>query len=65
MSTNKRTPWFPAHVKPVHEGLYECQFCYGHTHYWNGRFWTSDDTPGSWRLAAGTFPWRGLAEKPA
>ena len=48
---NKMTPWFPAHIKPVREGVYEIQWWYvdcwdyGFS-YWNGEQWTnSTETP--------------------
>lgn len=68
----KRTKWYPAHVKPVHVGVYEIRF---HTKpqvvvysRWDGHEWRALAT--NKKLAAqvneyawGTYPWRGLSER--
>lgn len=51
MPKQKLTPWFPAHIKPVHIGVYQrghdwqrSGFRYW---YWNGNFWET----GGWATA--------------
>lgn len=76
----KKTPWFPAAVKPIHEGVYETfSPTYGEPGWfsrWDGKKWGAafnarcDER--SIKLAAGYDQpatrqdrrWRGLAQKP-
>ena len=58
------TPWFPANVRPVRAGMYECEICIKHSnpqkqHYWTGKAWymARNDFVGG--LAP--FRWRGLS----
>lgn len=59
------TPWFPAHIKPVREGMYQVH-SYSHVlgrtvfsfRYWNGRIWIAQTGQS---LVSGT-PWRGLTQ---
>jgi hypothetical protein len=45
----KKTEWFPAHIKPVHEGVYETRWrtCWGHyitgRSKWNGVKWSNQN----------------------
>ena len=35
-----RTEWFPAHIKPVRKGVYECSYSWGiRFAHWDGKFW--------------------------
>lgn len=74
----KMTPWFPAHIRPVHLGLYLVdtdKFNAPNYRYWTGIGWSC--TYGSVANAkqfatnelptiygADETPWRGLAVKP-
>lgn len=65
--TRARTPWFPASIKPVHEGEYEC-FMTGigfvRLRWDGGSFWSPNGWPAG--FGAGGFErdkWRGLTEK--
>lgn len=72
-SKRKLTPWFPANVKPVREGIYIATVVRGDTfyRYWDGKVWhCGGDTVakaaanrGFWRFQ-NQIRWRGLAEKP-
>jgi len=70
----KKTPWFPAEIKPKREGLYEvqtnrirCRCCWEMAHFQNGGWWRFGVGPGSLkvRVAMRVTHWRGLAEKPS
>ncbi len=55
------TDWYPASVKPVRVGWYECQFHIGTLiRYWNGNIWVSDSSRFGYGWAP--LPWRGLKE---
>lgn len=64
------TPWFPGDVKPVHVGMYERDFGWGHAYsYWNGEFWGQYCRTVSVAYASRgkvsfhqQVPWRGLTE---
>lgn len=67
------TQWFPAHMKPERDGVYQRSYPDGEIYYarWDGKYWrTFWPTP---KLAARrsnaisgfqALNWRGLAEKP-
>lgn len=66
----KKTPWFPADVKPARPGVYEVKACRGSTWYrrWNGLIWFIGDYSVSYaaKEQAPTFirsPWRGLTKE--
>lgn len=68
----KLTPWFPGHVKPAHDGVYEATL-WGITclHHWNGSYWGKPGGDIEHATAAGEnkyhhqeMSWRGLAVKP-
>ena len=60
----KLTPWFPANVNPVREGLYQIRGCHfeDYIDYDNFRFWLGD----GWSDTFGTPEWaeRFKAAKP-
>jgi hypothetical protein len=64
-----KTAWFPVKIKPVHQGLYECQFKKlpawpwppVETLTWNGKSWLNDDGD----TVKGVKEWRGLREQTA
>jgi len=64
-----KTAWFPVKVKPVHLGMYECQFAKQpawpwpatQSLTWNGKKWLDD----SGDVVKGIKEWRGLKEKVA
>jgi len=68
----KLTPWFPGHVKPVRDGVYEATHwglaCLQH---WNGTYWgrpgwsakEATDNGGD-KYCYQNMEWRGLAVKP-
>jgi hypothetical protein len=64
-----KTQWFPVKVKPVHLGMYECQFAKQpawpwpatQSLTWNGKKWLDD----SGDVVKGIKEWRGLKEKVA
>lgn len=71
------TDWFPADVKPVHEGTYATQLIGSRGcvieevfSHWNGRWWSNQfnyvERAHVDRHNEGVQdkPWRGLAEKP-
>lgn len=68
-SDEQKTPWIPAKVKPVHLGLYECQFKKPPAWpwpptadlIWTGKTWVNDDGD----TVKGIKEWRGLKEKVA
>lgn len=73
--TTKLTEWFPADVKPVHDGEYELDVSgyYAYALWCDGRWsiarWRPRAGSLKWpRWAAGVITsaqrWRGLAEKP-
>lgn len=58
------TEWFPADVKPVHVGWYECQLM-GYLWWWNGEFWSMRQDDSSMQYADEPCGdqnrvWRGL-----
>lgn len=62
MSKRKRTPWFPANVKPVRNGWYETltrELRHVERRYWNGVrwFWDSD---GLYVCILQRHEWRGI-----
>ena len=68
MSEAKRTPWYPASIKPARAGMYEvrsalCNLPYRcvapHKMPFNGKNWPIFGAP-----AEPGFEWRGLAEDP-
>lgn len=72
----KLTPWFPANIKPVHEGVYQTKIHAGDKsggfQYWNGfswRFWGIDAQDAYYCKEArsgfnqGAIQWRGLTRK--
>ena len=68
-----KTDWYPPHIKPVREGLYEVKgwhFHGGTWKYWNGTKWgwshTSARMARYWRNQSGAaqeVEWRGLTEE--
>jgi hypothetical protein len=63
----KKTEWFPADVKPVHQGWYDSYKYRAHFHcrrYWNGRWWSNEGDAES-RNVFQKMCWRGLTEKAA
>jgi hypothetical protein len=57
----KKTAWFPPHIKPVHEGWYECKCC-NSSFWWNGEVWLYDmDSP--FKVLFQEIYWRGLTEE--
>lgn len=64
-----KTEWFPVKIKPVHAGVYECQFKKPPAWpwppveqlTWNGKSWLNDDGDS----VKGIKEWRGLKEKVA
>jgi hypothetical protein len=70
----KLTPWFPAEVRPAHDGVYQTLDPAGIVAYqhWNGSFWgfyafTAEDAhDGGGSPSCQQYnEWRGLAEDPA
>jgi hypothetical protein len=59
----KLTPWFPAHIKPVRVGDYECTGSSFKWH-WNGAIWCNNGYD-KWPCLNQKRVWRGLAEDPA
>lgn len=63
---DKRSPWYPPTMTPVHVGWYECELCIRHTdnrHYWTGTEWLANpDKSKSWLPR--NARWRGLAHPP-
>ena len=65
-SDEQKTAWIPAKVKPVHLGMYECQFKKQPAWpwpptadlIWNGKKWLNDDG----EAVKGVKEWRGLRE---
>jgi hypothetical protein len=65
-SDEQKTAWIPAKVKPVHLGMYECQFKKQPAWpwpptadlTWNGKKWLNDDG----EAVKGVKEWRGLRE---
>ena len=63
----KVTRWYPASIKPVYVGWYECDYMVSSTvmRYWDGGKWkinpdaSHDCAFGTWR----GDKWRGLTEK--
>jgi hypothetical protein len=66
-SDDEKTAWFPAKVKPVHLGIYECQFKKlpawpwpaVEPLTWTGKKWINNDG----NAVKGIKQWRGLREK--
>ena len=69
----KLTEWYPAHIKPVREGVYETSMSgrRGYS-YWTGRQWSNQskhavytERSKAWIGGANQKKnWRGLAEPP-
>jgi len=63
----QKTAWFPVKIKPVHAGVYECQFKKApawpwpatESLTWTGKSWVNDDGD----KVTGVKEWRGLREK--
>jgi len=63
----QKTEWFPAKIKPVHAGVYECQFKKAPAWpwppteplTWTGKTWVNDDGD----RVTGVKEWRGLREQ--
>lgn len=70
MSKPKLTPWFPADVTPVREGVYETTFrCWTGYSHWDGYGWSNQqetkNLDAEWRSGASQNKnWRGLAQDP-
>jgi len=69
--TDKLTPWYPPHIKPVRVGVYETDTRNGRYQHWNGQFWSPYDTDPAVTLLYQNFrsayqapSWRGLADPP-
>ena len=71
---NKMTPWFPAHIKPVHKGVYEVKFTAVRSispmyATWNGRKWScssfkkSNEWHEKFRGADQDKYWRGFTKE--
>ena len=66
----KKTPWFPAHIKPVRKGRYEVAFTTGGSAeaVWTGEAWVwppeFEVYYESRKLMFQERRWRGLAENP-
>lgn len=60
----QRTPWFPADVKPVRQGVYE-RVIGAHIlrNRWDGGTWVSSTT--GLVVSQQNLPWRGLAAPPS
>ena len=62
----KLTPWYPAEIKPVRVGYYDCELCHSkgneRRHFWNGTNWYRDNSLQCNMLTM--KGWRGLAEEP-
>ena len=64
---DEKTDWIPAKIKPVHLGIYECQFTKPPAWpwppveplTWNGKQWLNDDG----NAVKSVKEWRGLKEK--
>jgi hypothetical protein len=66
----KKTAWFPAHIKPVHKGVYQIRTesgsCYSQ---WDGEKWCcmhrdKDVAARQWLVSwCQDYAWRGLTEK--
>jgi len=60
----KKTPWFPASVKPVREGWYETTCSYCGSHYWDGKEWKYDSCYASMtpvpQPLQNYYKWRGI-----
>ncbi len=66
---SKVTEWYPASVKPVHRGEYDCLYNFSidkpRRLYWNGFEWINPLTRRRSPFGWSGDQWRGLAEKPA
>jgi hypothetical protein len=66
-SDDDKTAWYPVKIKPVHLGIYECQFKKlpawpwppVESLTWTGKKWINDDG----KAVKGIKEWRGLREK--
>jgi hypothetical protein len=66
-SDEQKTPWFSSKIKPVHVGVYECQFKKApawpwpatESLTWNNKQWLNDDGD----IVKGIKKWRGLREQ--
>lgn len=64
----KLTEWYPAKIKPVHVGLYECNIGLEEAHagrkgmlfYWDGDLWLQQYSKDP--CFGQDKPWRGLTE---
>lgn len=68
MSRAKRTPWFPADVKPVRPGLYERKYPerqnISFPDRWDGEHWFIRFFDGQEIFMSGSkLKWRGLTEE--
>lgn len=75
--TDKLTPWYPPHIKPVRVGVYETDAFFEVVdgvavfQYWNGRYWGTYSgkeikaaTMSWWESKHQNVRWRGLAHPP-
>lgn len=61
----KRTPWYPASVKPARVGWYEVRLSFDHgpmmeRWHWDGEYWTDELQSDVWMCKPDK--WRGLTE---
>lgn len=58
----KRTPWYPAHIKPVRVGMYEIKFggFVFSGYYWNGEKWMVGENSAFALWNQTQLKWRGL-----
>jgi hypothetical protein len=73
--TDKLTPWYPGHIKPVHIGVYQQKDGFGKVvgyQYWNGQRWglwgsTIESALFQYEVSAGdrwqNDSWRGLTKR--
>lgn len=58
----KRTPWYPAHIKPVRVGMYEIQvsgFVFS-GYWWDGKRWLAGENSAYSLWTQTKLKWRGL-----
>lgn len=71
---SEMTKWFPPHIKPVREGVYEIRFTEGHNDCpmyatWNGEVWSTasheknDDCHTKFSYALQEKYWRGFTKE--
>lgn len=69
MKTEKVTPWYPPHIKPVRNGLYQATMYTNNPAsdapymQWNGERWMNPYNGGK-PCEEQSRAWRGLAKKP-